>query len=69
MNREEFIEKVSKLPKIIKNELTNEPIGLETAKGLADLIDTLQDETYESIYNIAIRERNNKGGGVDGEID
>ena len=40
MNREEFIEKVSKLPKFIKNELTNEPIGLETAKGLADLIDT-----------------------------
>ena len=30
------------------------------AKGLADLIDTWQDETYESIYNIAIRERNNK---------
>ena len=60
MNREEFIEKVSKLPKIIKNELTNEPIGLETAKGLADLIDTWQDETYESIYNIAMRERKNK---------
>ena len=60
MNREEFIEKVSKLPKFIKNELTNEPIGLETAKGLADLIDTWQDETYESIYNIAMRERKNK---------
>ena len=69
MNREEFIEKVSKLPKFIKNELTNEPIGLEKAKELADLIDTWQDETYESIYNIAMKERNNKGDGVDGEIN
>ena len=60
MNREEFIEKVSKLPKFIKNELTNEPIGLESAKWLANLIDTWQDETYESIYNIAMRERNDK---------
>ena len=51
MNREEFIAKVSKLPKFIKNELTNEPIGLETAETLADLIDTWQNE-YISLLHI-----------------
>lgn len=57
MEREEFIDLVSKLPKYKKNVLTDEPIGIKTAKELADLIDEWDDYTYETMYKKVMIER------------
>ena len=57
MEREEFIDLVSKLPKYKKNVLTDEFIGIETAKKLADLIDEWDDYTYETMYKKVMIER------------
>lgn len=57
MEREEFIDLISKLPKYKKNVLTDELIGIETAKKLADLIDEWDDYTYETMYKKVMIER------------
>lgn len=59
MTRKEFVEKISVLGKYEKNEITDVPIGMETAIEIALLVDEW-NMNYQDMYDIIMKVREGK---------